>query len=85
MDKKKKKELKRQYQSKAKISQEEWEEEMLENDSYYDIDMLNEANKSTLKKIKYWEEEYEPSSNMGKWWASIQIEKLKKKLKKYVK
>lgn len=83
MDKKTKKELKKEYQNKQKLSQEDWEEAMLENDSYYDIDMLNEANKSTLKKIKYWEEEYEPSSNMGKWWASIQIEKLKKKLKKY--
>jgi len=68
-----------------KLSKEDWEEAMLENNSYYDIDILNEANKATLKKIKYWEEEYEPSSNMGKWWASIQIEKLKKKLKKYVK
>ena len=85
MDKKTKKELKKEYQNKQKLSQEDWEEAMLENDSYYDIDMLNEANKSTLKKIKYWEEEYKPSSNMGKWWASIQIEKLKKKLKKYVK
>ena len=28
-------------------------------------------------------EKYQPSSNMGKWWISIQIEKLKKKLKTY--
>lgn len=85
MDKKTKKELKKDYQNTQKLSKEDWEEAMLENDSYYDIDMLNEADKFTLEKIKYWEEEYEPSSNMGKWWASIQIEKLKKKLKKYVK
>lgn len=83
MDKKTKKELKKDYQNMQKLSKEDWEEAMLENNSYYDIDMLNEVNKSTLKKIKYWEEEYKPSSNMGKWWASIQIEKLKKKLKKY--
>ena len=83
MDKKTKKELKKDYQNMQKLSKEDWEEAMLENNSYYDIDMLNEVNKSTLKKIKYWEEEHKPSSNMGKWWASIQIEKLKKKLKKY--
>ena len=35
----------------------------------------------------HWEEEfnywsnYQPSSNMGKWWITIQLEKLKKKLK----
>ena len=81
MDKKTKKELKKDYQNMQKLSKEDWEEAMLENNSYYDIDMLNEVNKSTLKKIKYWEEEYKPSSNMGKWWASIQIGKLKKKLK----
>ena len=83
MDKKTKKELKKDYQNMQKLSKEDWEEAMLENNSYYDIDMLNEVNKSTLKKIKDWEEESKPSSNMGKWWASIQIEKLKKKLKKY--
>lgn len=60
-----------------------WEEFMLENDSYYDIDILEKHNAPIRKKIKYWEEEYKPSSNMGKWWASIQIEKLKKKLKHY--
>ena len=35
----------------------------------------------------HWEEEfnywsnYQPSGNMGKWWITIQLEKLKKKLK----
>lgn len=60
-----------------------WEEFMLENSSYYDIDILEKHNAPIRKKIKYWEEEYKPSSNMGKWWASIQVEKLKKKLKHY--
>ena len=60
-----------------------WEELMLENDSYYDIDILEKHNAPIRKKIKYWEEEYQASSNMGKWWASIQVEKLKKKLKHY--
>ena len=62
-----------------------WEEYMLEENSYYDIDILEKHNAPIRKKIKYWEEEYKPSSNMGKWWASIQIEKLKKKLKHYKK
>ncbi len=34
MDKNRKKELKNEYQMKQKLSQEEWEEEMLENKSY---------------------------------------------------
>ena len=33
-------ELKNEYQMKQKLSKEEWEEEMLENNSYYDIDMV---------------------------------------------
>jgi hypothetical protein len=32
--------------------------------------------------LEYWEN-YQPSSNMGKWWVTIQIEKLKKKLKRF--
>ena len=36
-----------------------------------------------LEELRYWEEEYQPSSNMGKWYASIRIERLKKKLKHY--
>lgn len=62
-----------------------WEEYMLEENSYYDIDILEKHNAPIHKKIKYWEEEYKPCNNMGKWWASIQIEKLKKKLKHYKK
>lgn len=85
MDKKQKKQLKRDFEMQQKLSKEEWEEEMLENNSYYDIDILEKHNKPILKKIKYWEDEYQPSSNMGKWWASIQVEKLKKKLKGYEK
>lgn len=62
-----------------------WEDAMLENDSYYDIDILENHNAPIREEIRYWEEEYKPSSNMGKWWASIQIERLKKKLKHYKK
>ena len=60
-----------------------WEDVMLENNSYYDIDLLHKHNKPIYEKIKYWEDEFKPSGNMGKWWASIQIEKLRKKIKHY--
>ena len=57
---------------------------MLENNSYYDIDILNKANKPINKKIKQWEKKYtEASSWLGKWYCQIQIDKLKKKLKHY--
>ena len=32
--------------------------------------------------FEYWEN-YQPSSNMGKWWVTIQLEKLRNKLKYY--
>jgi hypothetical protein len=32
--------------------------------------------------LGYWEN-YQPSSNMGKWWITIQLEKLKNKIKSY--
>jgi hypothetical protein len=67
----------------SKDKKREWEEGMLENNSYWDIDILNQYNSPILEEIRYWEEEYKPSSNMGKWWASIQISRLKKKLSKY--
>ena len=73
---KKKKQFKREYQMKQKLSQEEWEEEMLENNSYYDIDMLEKAKND----LKYWEN-YQASSWLGKWFRQTQIDKHKKKLK----
>lgn len=67
-----------------KTKQEEWEEAMLENNSYYDIDILNEANAPILEKIKEWEKKYsEASGNMGKWYCQIQIDRWKNKLHKY--
>jgi len=61
-----------------------WEDVMLENNSYYDIDLLHKHNKPIYERIIYWEERYaNASGNMGKWWASIQIEKLRKKIKHY--
>ena len=82
-EKQKKKDLKNQYLENP--PHENLEEKMLENNSYYDIDILNEYNQPILDEIKYWEEEFKPSGNMGKWYASIRIEKLKKKLRNYVK
>jgi hypothetical protein len=57
--------------------------EEMENREFWDIDALGKANAPILKKIKYWEEEFQPSGNMGKWWASIQLQRLYKKLKHY--
>jgi len=57
---------------------------MLEENSYYDIDILNEVNRPIYKKIKEWQEKYDnASSNMGKWYCQLQIDKLKKKIQHY--
>ena len=82
-DKARKKELRKQYEDAPKSAKEEWEEAMLENNSYYDIDILQEHNAPILEEIRYWKEEFKPSGNMGKWYASVRIENLKKKLKHY--
>ena len=61
------------------------EEELLENNSYWDIDYLEKANAKTNKGIKYWQERYDnASSNMGKWYCQIRINRLRKKLHHYV-
>ena len=61
------------------------DEEILENNSYWDIDYLEEANTKTNKAIKYWQERYaNASSNMGKWYCQIRIDRLRKKLHHYV-
>ena len=60
------------------------EEELLENNSYWDVDYLEEANKKTNQGIKYWKDRYNNASgNMGKWYCQIRIDLLKKKLKHY--
>ena len=60
------------------------EDELLENNSYWDIDYLEKANRKTNEGIKYWEERYDNASgNMGKWFCQLQIDKLTKKLHKY--
>ena len=61
-----------------------WEEAMLENNSYWDIDYLEKVNAKTNKGIKYWEErKSESSSWLGKWYCQIRIDKLKEKLHHY--
>lgn len=61
-----------------------WEEAMLENNSYWDIDYLEKHNKPIYKKIEQWEKKYdEASSWLGKWYCQIQIDKAKQKLKHY--
>jgi hypothetical protein len=85
---------KKQEKSRRKILIEEYreenpyiptDEEILENNSYWDIDYLEEVNAKTNKGIKYWEERYaNASSNMGKWYCQIRIDRLRKKLHHYV-
>lgn len=38
-----------------------------------------------LEQIKYWKEVFQPVNNMGKWYASIRIEKLTKQLERRIK
>ena len=89
--------LKKNFEkARRKMLREEYEEQhphhsegimdelLLENNSYYDIDILNKANAKTNQGIKYWEERYDNASgNMGKWYCQIRINRLKKKLKHY--
>jgi hypothetical protein len=80
MDKKRKKELRKQYEDRPReIS----EDDYLENHSYYDIDILEDYNKPIREEIRYWKEEFKPTGNMGKWYASVRIANLEKKLKGY--
>ena len=61
-----------------------WEEAMLENNSYFDIDLLEKANEKTNQGIKYWEgRKSKATSWLGKWAYQTQINKLKKKLHTY--
>lgn len=83
MDKKIKKQLRRESEMVQKTSKEDWEEAMLENNSYYDIDILEKYNRPVKKDLKYWEN-YKPSNWIGRLWKQIQLKKHKKKLNHYV-
>ncbi len=66
------------------LSEGHWDEAMLENNSYYDIDLLHKFNKPIYKRIALWEKKYdEASSWLGKWYCQIRIDKLKAKLHHY--
>lgn len=66
------------------LSEGHWEEAMLENNSYYDIDILEKHNAPIRKKIeKLIIEQSKASSWLGKWYFQIQIDKQVKKLKHY--
>ena len=83
-EKSRRKILREEYEQTKPIDLKVWEEAMLENHSYYDIDILEKANKKTNEGIKYWEERYaNASGNMGKWYCQIRINRLMKKLKHY--
>lgn len=63
---------------------EQWEKAMLEENSYYDIDIINKANRPIFRKIEKWEKKYaEASSWLGKWYCQTQIDKWKNKLYHY--
>ena len=81
--KQRKKELKQEYFNRPRPAP--TEDELLENNSYWDIDYLEEANKPINAKIEEWRDRYKnASSNMGKWYCQIQIDRYKNKLHKYV-
>jgi hypothetical protein len=80
--KKLKKELKKKATPKIKLD--EWEEAMRGDNSYDDIDYLNKANREVLSELYYWQS-HKPSSCFGSWYKQIQIERLKKKVKHYLK
>lgn len=57
---------------------------ILENNSYYDIDLLNRANRPIFRKIERWSKKKEKASSwLGKWYYQVQIDKWTKKLYKY--
>ena len=66
------------------LSEGYWEEAMLENNSYYNIDIINKANSPIFRKIEEWENKYSDTSSwLGKWYCQTQIDKWKKKLHHY--
>jgi len=66
------------------LSEGYWEEAMLENNSYYDIDIINKKNTPIFRKIEEWEKKYAHASSwLGKWYCQTQIDKYKAKLHSY--
>ena len=66
------------------LSEGHWEEAMLEENSYWDVDVIAKANAPVYKKIDKWAKKYDKASSwLGKWYCQIQIDKLRSKLVKY--
>ena len=84
-EKSRRKQLREEYEQKhPHYTEGIWEEAMLENNSYWDVDYLEAKNAKTNQGIKYWKERYtNASGNMGKWYCQIRINILKKKLHHY--
>jgi hypothetical protein len=55
---------------------------MLENNSYWDIEVLENYNRPIMKKILVWER-YKPKTLLGKLWKRFRILQLRKKLYHY--
>jgi len=73
-----------EQQSPLYLTEGHWDEVMLEENSYYDIDILNKHNRPINKKIEEWSKRYdEASSWLGKWYCQSQIDKFRSKLKHY--
>ena len=81
--KQRKKELKQEYFNRPRPTL--TQEELNEDHSYYDIDILEKFNKPIHAKIKSWQEKYDNASSwMGKWYCQLQIDKYRNKLHKYI-
>jgi hypothetical protein len=46
------------------------------------IDKLQQKLKKLKEDLHYWEVEFQPSGNMGKWARSVRVERLSGKIKK---
>jgi len=58
--------------------------QMLENSSYWDLDVLERYNRPIRDKILVWER-YQPKTLIGKLWKRFNILRLKKKIYHYKK
>ncbi len=86
LTKQQKKEIVRKHEleSPPPYTEGHWEDAMLENDSYYDIDIIEKYNAPIRKEIEELITEQSKSSSwLGKWYYQIQINKAIQKLKRY--
>lgn len=68
----------------ARISKEDWEWGVLENHSYYDVDIIEKYNAPIRKRIeKLIVKQSKASSWLGKWYWQVKIDRERNKLKHY--